>query len=76
MILSVAESKESVDDLNPHKAAGLNGVPTGLCKLLPLTWITFITTLLYIIVTKSLFPIKCKLSKLIILFKKGCPSMC
>ena len=73
--ISVAETKESVVQLNPHKAAGLNGVPPGLCNLLPPTWITFRSTLLCIIFTKSLLPVEWTLSKLIILFKKGCPSM-
>ena len=62
--------------LNLHKAAGLNGVPPGLCKLLPPPWIIFISKSLCIIFTKSLFPVEWTLVKLIILFKKGCPSMC
>ena len=68
---SVAETKESVAQLNPHKAAGLNGVPPGLCKLLPATWITFISTLLCIIFTKSLFPVEWTLSRLITLKAKN-----
>ena len=57
------------------KDKGYIGVDPGFLKILPVTWILWIVSVFNIIFTGS-YPAMWCLSKLIILFKKGCKLLC
>jgi hypothetical protein len=67
---------KALKTLKSNKSGGPSGVPPGLLKHLPDNWIALITQLLSRILQNSTYPDRWSLTKLIILFKKGSPSVC
>ena len=65
------EVKEQVSKLKSDKAAGTDGIPPGILKLLPPTWIVFITILLNKLFVSSIYPQSWAIAKLFTIFKKG-----
>ena len=53
------------------KAAGSDGVPPGVIKLLPPTWIVFITFIFNNLFLNSIYPQSWSVAKLFTIFKKG-----
>ena len=66
-----SEVKEQVKNLKIDKAAGTDGIPPGVIKLLPSTWIMFITVLLNTLFSSSMYPQSWAIAKLFTIFKKG-----
>ena len=63
------------NQVKPRKSCGPDGVSPGVFKLLPATWIVFLSLLLNI-VFNTCYPASWSLAKLNMLFKKGCMSNC
>ena len=61
--------------LKANKGCGPDGVPPGIFKILPITWILFLTSL-FNMVFSTIYPQKWYFSRLIVLFKKGLLSSC
>ena len=61
--------------LKTDKCSGPDGLSASLIKVLPLRWITTITCLFNALFFSS-FPVAWIYAKMIMLFKKGCPSNC
>ena len=74
--MSVSETIESISQIKPDKATDLNGISPGAFKLLPFEWISTILAIFNVIFLSSIIPICWTLSKLIVIFKKGLPSLC
>jgi len=70
------EVDDAVRSLKMNKSGGPSGVPPGLLKLLPTSWIIFISTLFNAILQGSPYPHSWSTSKLVTLFKKGAKSAC
>ena len=74
--ISVSETLKSVTQIKPDKASDLNGIPPGVFKLLPIEWIFSLVLIFNVIFSSAVTPLCWTLSKLIVLFKKGLPSLC
>ena len=71
--IDTAEVEEAIESLNSNKS--YIGVDTGFLKILPVTWITWLTAILNRVFTGS-YPLSWCFSKLIVLFKKGLRYLC
>ena len=69
--ITVQEVNEQVKDLKSEKAAGVDGVPPGVLKLLPAAWILVITCLMNNLFSNSMYPQSWAIAKLLTIFKKG-----
>ena len=69
--ITVQEVNEQVKDLKSEKAAGVDGVPPGVLKLLPAAWILVITCLMNNLFSNSMYPQSWAIAKLFTIFKKG-----
>ena len=69
--ITVLEVNEQVKDLKSEKAAGVDGVPPGVLKLLPAAWILVITCLMNNLFSNSMYPQSWAIAKLFTIFKKG-----
>ena len=65
------EVREQIANLKIDKAAGTDGIPPGVIKILPPTWIMFITVLLNKLFLSSIYPQSWAIAKLFTIFKKG-----
>ena len=65
------EVNEQLKDLKSEKAAGTDGVPPGVLKLLPATWVVCITFLMNSLFSNSMYPQSWAIAKLFTIFKKG-----
>ncbi|CAL4160865.1 unnamed protein product, partial [Meganyctiphanes norvegica] len=65
------EVREQVAHLKSEKAAGTDGIPPGVIRLLPATWIVFITIILNKLFLNSVYPQSWSLAKLFTIYKKG-----
>ena len=70
------EVDDAVRSLKMNKSGGPSGVPPGLLKLLPTSWIIFISTLFTALLHGSHYPHSWCTAKLVTLFKKGAKSAC
>ena len=68
--ISPGEVDDCIKTLKQNKAAGHDGIPPGVLKLLNIDWICIIT-LLFNIVFRGLYPFQWALSKVFNIFKKG-----
>ena len=69
--ISEYEVREQIANLKMDKAAGTDGIPPGVIKILPPTWIMFITVLLNKLFLSSIYPQSWAIAKLFTIFKKG-----
>ena len=69
--ISEYEVREQIANLKIDKAAGTDGIPPGVIKILPPTWIMFITVLLNKLFLSSIYPQSWAIAKLFTIFKKG-----
>ena len=69
------EVSAQVKKLKSEKAAGTDGVPPGIIKLLPATWIVFITFTLNRLFANAIYPQSWAIAKLFTIFKKGDKSL-
>ena len=69
--ISYDEVQSQIKSLKSGKASGPNGVPPGLYKMLPVSWILCIATLFNNIFMSSLYPVSWINTKLFTVFKHG-----
>ncbi len=72
--ISQNEVSEAVNSLKSNKAAGVDGVPPGVLKLVNAQWIMFLTFLFNIVFFGS-YPLQWTVSKVFNIFKKGARSL-
>ena len=70
------EVEEAVRSLKSDKSGGPSGIPPGIIKFLPASWIMFIATFFSQILVDRHYPDIWRLTKLITLFKKGAKTIC
>ena len=69
--ISPGEVDDGINKLDKEKAAGIDGVPPGILKLLPDEWILVIT-FLFNLVFSGMYPNQWSISKIFNIYKKGC----
>jgi hypothetical protein len=74
--ISPSEVIQALKMLKSNKSGGPSGVPPGLLKHLPDNWIALLTRLFSCILQNGTYPNRWSFTKLVILFKKGSPSVC
>jgi len=74
--ITVRELEEAVKRVKMNKSGGPSGVPPGILKVLPATWIIFLTTLLNFIFVHSTYPASWSIARLVVIFKKGSRLVC
>ncbi len=72
--ISPAEVTDAINAMKSNKAAGVDGVPPGVLKLLSAQWIMFITFLFNVVFFGS-YPLQWTISKVFNIFKKGLTSL-
>ena len=65
------EVENAMKTLKSSKSGGLSGIPPGLLRILPVQWIIFMAHLFTHLLVNAAYPENWKITKLIILFKKG-----
>ena len=68
--ISPNEVHECIKNLNPSKAAGIDGVAPGVFKLLSAQWIILLTVLFNFVFT-STYPVQWAIGKVVNIYKKG-----
>ena len=74
--IRVEEVISALQTLKASKSGGPSGVPPGLLRALPDTWIAFITELFKHLLQTTAYPTAWSVARLTILFKKGNRSLC
>ena len=74
--ISPMEYDEVARKCKPNKAAGCDGVPPGIFRILPANWIMFIVSFFNEVFFGGQLPAQWCYSRLITVLKKGPPSMC
>ena len=62
---------EQLQDMESDRAGGLDGIPPGVLKLLPATWLLLITALLNKLFLNAIYPQSWVVAKMFTIFKKG-----
>jgi hypothetical protein len=70
------EVLDAIKHIKPNKSGGPSGLPPGLLKLLPTSWIVFLAGVFTHIFTSFCYPQSWSFTKLIVLFKKGSRKNC
>ena len=70
------EVLEATKSLKASKSGGLSGVPPGLLKLLPDSWIVFFASMFTLLLNNFVYPDSWCYTKLVVLFKKGSRKLC
>jgi hypothetical protein len=65
------EVDEALKSFKPNKSGGPSGIPPGLLKILPVTWVTFFAHLFTGMLFGGSYPEIWRFTKLVTLFKKG-----
>ena len=66
----------AINMIKSDKSGGPTGIPPGILKLLPATWIVFLSVLFSNILASHIYPIAWSYTKLVTLFKKGSRHVC
>ena len=70
------EVLDAIKHIKPNKSGGPSGLPPGLLKLLPSSWIIFLAGVFTHIFSFCCYPQSWSFTKLIVLFKKGSRKNC
>ena len=62
---------EQLGDMESDRAGGPDGLPPGVLKLLPATWLVLLTALLNRLFSNAMYPQSWVLAKMFTIFKKG-----
>jgi hypothetical protein len=74
--ISVREVQDAISRLKPNKSCGPDGISPGILRLLPVTWILYITALLSVIFQKGISVMAWNTMRLVSIFKSGSRSVC
>ena len=69
--ITPAEISEAIKSVKPDKSGGPSGIPPGVLKALPISWVLFLSVLFNYIFQNVLIPSQWALSRLIVIYKKG-----
>jgi exonuclease III len=67
---------QATKSLKTNKSGGVSGVPPGVLKYIPDSWIIFFATLFTILLHNAAYPSIWCYTKLVVLFKKGSRTLC
>ena len=73
---SPREVAEALSSMKTNRSGGPSGIPPGMFRVLPVSWLLFIATMFTTIMYTASYPASWAMSRLIVIFKKGQRQMC
>ena len=73
---SPAEIDDAIQVMKANRGGGPSGIPPGILKILPASWVVFLTIAFNMMFMSTTFPVAWSLSRLIVIFKKGARTSC